>query len=275
MEQIKARGFVRISGADSAKFLQGLITNNIFKLDEVNLIHSLMLTPQGKYLFDFYIFKEKENEYILDCQAELLNEIINKLKIYKLRSDVAISLDEKYKLILANNQTALSPSLSNNNSIIYEQDPLVKNFYRIYLPISLAENSIKSQDELYQEQIFEQTIPTAPDDLKSGESFPMFFGFDKLGSIDFSKGCYVGQELTARMNYRGLVRKNLFKLTSNSSVEEFIGAEIKTHDDKIIGKLLSAKNNLGKALVEVENFAEDVYVSQAQAKLIAVAVKHK
>ena len=228
--KLNNRTVIKVSGEDRLTFLQGLVTNDV--LNKNDIVYALMLNPQGRFLYDFFIFYH--NEYLLlDCQASKIDEIVKKLNMYKLRSNVVIeNVSDQYQ-ILASFQTATS----------FLPDPRSQEIgYR-----ACVSNNYDSSNDLeeYELKRISLLIPDADKDLFFDKSFPLQYGMDKFNAIDFEKGCYVGQEVTARTHHRGVVRKEvqIKVLAPNTKVEK--GDPIMV-DNKKIGILLGSQLNLNE-----------------------------
>lgn len=269
---LKNRSVIQISGADSQKFLQGLITNDINKVSDGSIIYALMLTPQGKFLYDFFIC-QREGVFLIDCNKEKLPETIKKFSMYKLRSDVKIDdVSEKYEVVaiigdkvfenIGKNEGQAKQSVGGGVYI----DPRSEKIYgRAIIDISNHYQFLESfgfiQGDFSDYEIvrINSCIPEGNLDLLPEKSFPHDFAMDDLNAIDYKKGCYVGQEVTARVHYKGTGRKKLFVVESvdGSDLPEF-NSDITSGDEKI-GALLSSVNNIGLATllgesVEKNNF---------------------
>lgn len=206
----KDRSVLEIAGDDRKKFLQGLITNDVNKATESNLIFTAMLNAQGRFLYDFFIF-EKDEKLFIDCLDFRRDEILKKLNLYKLRSKVEIKKNDEF---------LVAQSLKPFGNFI---DPRHKNLgSRIYIKKSEAENFTNCVESFYHFARIQNKIPESELDLTYEKSFILEFGFDNLNAIDYQKGCYVGQELTARTHYLGQIRKKLFHiiLSQPSSLEQ-------------------------------------------------------
>lgn len=190
------RAILEISGSERKKFLQGLITNDIEKASESNLIYSAMLNAQGRFLYDFFIFENGE-KLILDCFANRRDEIAKKLGFYKLRSQVEIKKNDELRIFFNQENQGLA-------------DPRTPNLgHRLYT--TLTPNPLSLTPSYHHIRI-SLKIPESEHDLTYEKSFILEFGFDDLNAIDYTKGCYVGQELTARTHYRGEIRKKIFHI---------------------------------------------------------------
>ncbi len=210
MTSLTNRAIIEISGIDRKKFLQGLITNDVEKASESNLIYSAMLNAHGRFLYDFFIFDDGE-KLVLDCFAERRDEIVKKLNLYKLRSQVEIKKNDDLKVFF--NQESKGFADPRNPEL----------GYRLYSSASETAN----EDSKLEYDFFRISlkIPESENDLTYEKSFILEFGFDDLNAIDYKKGCYVGQELTARTHYRGEIRKKIFhvkidaeKIEKNSEI---------------------------------------------------------
>ena len=199
------RSILEITGPDRKKFLQGLITNDVNKATEKNLIYSAMLNAQGRFLYDFFIFEIGE-KLILDCDTLRRDEIFQKLNFYKLRAEVEIRKNEEmgigYQLPV------------DGYSFPDPRNP--KLGHRIYTTaLQLATYDLRLTT--YDFTRISLKIPESEQDLTYEKSFILEFGFDDLNAVDYQKGCYVGQELTARTHHTGQIRKKIFHIKISDS----------------------------------------------------------
>ena len=223
--KLSFRGIISISGEDKFTFLQGLITNDINKAKEGRAIYSLMLTPQGKFLYDFFIILQ-ESKLFLDVSLAFQEQIIKKLNMYKLRSDVEVK-KEAYHIYASFDK--------NIDGGVSFKDPRSENMgYRIY---SKKELDAGLKENFYHLKRVENIVVEPEFDMESEASFPLQFNMNELNAIDYKKGCYVGQEVTARSHYRGKQKKQVILLEGDFNK----GDKIKE------GRVLSVLN--GKALV--------------------------
>lgn len=221
LEILKTRAIIEIEGVDRKKFLQGLLTNDVNKVTRDHLIYAVMLNAQGRFLYDFFIF-ELDEKLMLDCSLLRRDEILQKLNFYKLRSQVLLKKNDEIKIFYSQNEQGFS-------------DP--RNFKmgrRLY-----SSNAQASEQSSYNFNRIALKIPEGEEDLTYEKSFILEFGFDDLNAIDYQKGCYVGQELTARTHYRGEIRKKIFhvKIEGIFAVEK--NSEI-TCEGKSAGIILSS-----------------------------------
>jgi len=245
---VTLKGFISIKGEDSIDFIQNIISNNIKNVTDNNCIFSSLLTPQGKFLFEFIILKIKNN-FLIECNDELIKELSNKLLNYKLRSKVEIKIEDnlisidipfvKFKNLNINKLNVINYK----NYIIFE-DPRIKNtLARAIIEKSkikefLSDFDIELTDEKYllEKKLFNLGIPSKDIIKLQNEIFSLEANFLELNGIDQKKGCYIGQENTARMYLKNKVNKRLFALQIiNGKVEK--GQKI-TLGDEEIGKVL-------------------------------------
>ena len=267
---LEHRNLISISGEDAQNFLQGIITNNIKKVTDTNSIYALMLTPQGKFLYDFFISK-MDDKFIIDCNKDQIDNILKKLKMYKLRSDVNIeNISDKYEVAALLGDTKLE-ELENADAgytkkfckgIVY-LDPRKEqmgarsviereNEYQSFKAYKFEKGDIED----YEDTRIANTVPSGDFDLESQNSFPHDFGMNQINAIDYNKGCYVGQEVTARVQYKSTLRKKVYKVMTHSrpTLPEF-GSDI-TLDGKKAGKMLSSSKNIGLALLQISYVEE-------------------
>ena len=248
---LEDRGVLYINGDDCTEFLQNLITNDLNKVSENNSCFASLLTPQGKYLFDFIIVKHKEG-YFIDCEKKIINELFNKLNLYKLRSKVEIlNLSNEFVVAVISKEKFLTFENAKDivgNTIKYRSDPIfldprnsalggriIINLEKLYLSIkklNLKSSNIKE----YYDHSFDIGIPQIDTQKLQNKLFGIECNFEELNGLDFKKGCYVGQENTARIKLKDKQSKKLFPI-------KVLEGEIKIDDEikqnnKIFGKVL-------------------------------------
>lgn len=193
--KLKNRGLIHIEGKDRKDFLQNLITNDLDKLTPTNQIYACLLSPQGKFLHDFFV-REGDGFILLDCEGgERAQDLFKKLNMYRLRADVQISVEETndvYAVFGAPDIGLADPRHSDMGTRSFEKPELPEKPF-----------------EEWDRKRIELCIPDGSRDLIVGSSTMDEAQMDTLNAIDYKKGCYIGQELTARMHYRGLGKKHL------------------------------------------------------------------
>tara|TARA_B100001540_G_scaffold172166_1_gene152005 strand:+ start:544 stop:1416 length:873 start_codon:yes stop_codon:yes gene_type:complete len=282
---LKDRGIISVSGKDSKEFLQNIITNDINGVNKDNSIFSGIFTPQGKYLYEFFVIKS-DNGYFLDSSDEFKEELKTFLEKYKLNSDVKIKdISNKYAVGVISNEKFEEIKKEENKStqtIIFRstpffQDPrskklgsrVLSNLEKLYLTIKKL--SLKIEDDRdYFDIAHKAGIPIKSLKKLQNNLFGLEANFEELSAIDFKKGCYIGQENTARMKLKNKLRKKLLPLISDENLE--IGSEITLNGNQI-GKLLIANpypfgliNIFDKKVSELKN--KEILVGKLKAKFI-------
>ena len=243
--------FISIEGADSSEFLQNLITNDINNCTKDNVIYSCLLTPQGKFLSDFFIFKV-ENKFILETHELFYENLLKKLKIYKLRSNVLISkIDNIHSFII------FSDIEKDKNTVIFCKDPRRQNignkFIHEFSNPKILERFNQINEDEYHEILIKNLVPLSHYDLEESKSLLLENNFQNLNSISWDKGCYIGQEITARMKYRALLKKKIYTFNVMSGFPQK-DQQIKEKGIDV-GKIISVKNKSLLAMMKIE-FAE-------------------
>jgi len=243
--------FFEISGKDSKSFIQNLITNDIEKCNNGSIIYSCLLTPQGKFLADFFIFNINEG-YIFETNDKFYNNLLGRLKIYKLRSDIEI------KEINLSSYSLFNVDYEGDYTIFFN-DPRSINLGKKLImnkKISIEKDVLKEISETkYHEILIENTAPYSPFDILENKSLLLENNFDNLNAIDWDKGCYVGQEITARMKYRGLLKKKLYALKLIIG-DVLVGDELIVNNKKI-GIIISKANSNIFAVLNI-NFVNEL-----------------
>ncbi len=248
---LEDRGVLYINGDDCFEFLQNLISNDLNKVSENNSCFASLLTPQGKYLFDFIIIKHKEG-YFIDCEKKVIDELFKKLELYKLRSKIEIlNLSNEFVVAAISKEKFLSfenAKDSVGNTIKYRSDPIfldprntdlggriIINLEKLYLSIkklNLKSSNIKE----YYDHSFNIGIPQIDTQKLQNKLFGIECNFEDLNGLDFKKGCYVGQENTARIKLKNKQSKKLFPI-------KVLEGKIKMNDEikqnnKVFGNVL-------------------------------------
>ena len=251
---LEDRGLLYISGEECKEFLQNIVTNNINKVDEKNSCYSALLTPQGKYLYDFNILKHKSG-YFLDCEKKNIENLFKQLNLYKLRSKVEIlNLSNEYIIAVISKERFLEMENSNSNAgctIKFREDNifldprnielgarLVTNLEKLYL--SLKKLGLQSVDKKeYYMFSHKMGIPQNNTYKLQNKLFGIECNFDELNAIDFKKGCYVGQENTARIKLKDKLNKRLLPI-------EVVEGDLE------VDKISIEKDEIGKVLIKDE-----------------------
>lgn len=221
------RAILYISGEDSKEFLQNLISNDINKVNDVNSSFSSLLTPQGKFLYEFIIVKHKSG-YILDCEKPQAEELFKQLSLYKLRSKVEIlNLSNEFVVAAFSHEKFLTFDGAKDQpgcTIKYREDPifldprnkdlgarLIINLEKLYLSLKKLDLHDADLKEYYSLSHGLGIVPKDLNKLKD-KLFGIECNFEELNGIDFKKGCYVGQENTARIKLKNKLSKRLLPI---------------------------------------------------------------
>ena len=247
---LEDRGLILTKGSEAKEFLQNIISNNVQKVDERNSIFSAIFTPQGKYLYEFFIIKNKDG-YLLDCQIEIKDDLIKHLLKYKLRSKVEIkdlSSSHVVGVISKDKFEEIQKELNTKEkTLLYRESPcfmdtrlpslgarVLSNLEKLHLTIKKLNLKIIDKSN-YLALSHKEGVPATGIKNLQNNLFGLESNYEELNAIDFKKGCYVGQENTARMKLKNKLRKRLLPVVSNNSIK--ISDEIK-FNDQIVGKVL-------------------------------------
>ena len=277
---LEDRAILFIQGKDAKDFLQNIITNDINNVNEFNSLFASILTPQGKYLFDFLIIKHK-NGYFLDCEKIQADKLFNQLTLYKLRSKVEIiNLSNEFVVAAISKDKFLefdkAKALS-GLTIRYREDPVVLdprnkelgariiiNLEKLYLSLKKL-NLTSSNVEEYYELSHQLGIAQIDTEKLKNQLFGIECNFEELNGIDFQKGCYVGQENTARIKLKNKLTKRLFPIKVISGTLEKGTID---YNEIEVGKIL-IKGRFPFALIKFKqiNLDEDIEYKCGEATL--------
>ena len=224
---LEDRGILYINGSDAKDFLQNIITNDINKVNETNSCFASLFSPQGKFLFAFIITKHKSG-YFLDCENSQADGLLKQLNIYKLRSKVEImNLSNEFVIAILEREKFLNLEGTKDvpgNTIKYREDSilldprnknlgarLIINLEKLYLSLKKLELKDSPVDEYYKLS-HNLGIPQKDMNDLQNKLFGIECNFEELNGIDFKKGCYVGQENTARIKLKNKLSKRLLPI---------------------------------------------------------------
>ena len=263
------RGLLKISGDDALGFLQGLVTNDVSKALPERALYSAMLSPQGKYLHDFFIV-HMGGELVIDCEASRLGELKRKLNMYKLRSKVQLTEinhdfivsafigDNVAEALQLNNSEGVARSFLGGVAFI---DPRVAGIGgRAVIPRENAGEKLteagfpEGNPEEYESLRLSLGLPDGSRDMIVDKAILLENGFQELNGIDWEKGCYMGQELTARTHYRGLIKKRLMPVQIEGPLPA-PGTAVML-GDKNVGEMRSGNEERGLALIRLKQFKD-------------------
>lgn len=264
-----SRTVISVGGPDRVAFLQGLVSNDVAKAGLSRAIWSAFLTPQGKYLHDFFLVGQAagdgEERLLLDVEAERAADLAKRLKIYKLRSKAEVApAGEDWAVALAFGAGALAAlglpetpgaAVAWQGGIAYVDPRLAAAGARLILPRATAEAALTqagfaaSSLAEWDRRRLALGLPDGSRDLEVEKTVLLEAGFDELGAIDWQKGCWMGQELTARTRYRGLVKRRLLPVALTGAAEP--GTPV-TAGGKEVGRLRSVEGDRALALLRLD-----------------------
>ncbi|MEQ9682475.1 MAG: folate-binding protein [Rhodospirillales bacterium] len=266
---LEDRGVLAISGDDARTFLQGLVSNDINKVSATRAIHAALLTPQGKYLHDFFIAEAPGGGLLMDCERARLEDLAKRLKLYKLRAKAVIEDQSEQWRVAALPGGAGTAALGSDagttqakdGGVLFTDPRLAALGTRAILPKDSAEATLSglgltAGDRTdYDILRLGLGVPDGSRDMVVDKSILLESGFDELNGVDWKKGCYMGQELTARTKYRGLIKKRLLPVEIEGPLPE-AGTPI-TLDGKEVGEVRSTaaagSGGRGLALIRLEH----------------------
>jgi len=262
--ELPARGVLEVAGEDRVAFLQGLVTNDVTKVSSECAIFAALLTAQGRYLFDFFIFALGDVLY-LETEGARIDDLKRRLGIYKLRSKVSLA-DASARFVVAAGfggqagetfgLTALGAAKPFAGGIAYADPRLLELGVRFALPRQQdfgaldAAGFARVEEARYDRHRLALGVPDGSRDLPVEKALLLESGFDELNGIDWQKGCYMGQELTARTKYRALVKKRLLPVEIDGPLPApgtpvMLGAEE-------VGEIHSGRDGRALALLRLE-----------------------
>jgi len=277
---LEDRGVLEVAGADRYQFLQGLVSNDVEKAAPDRALYAALLTAQGKYLHDFFIVAMGESLF-LDGESARLADLKRRLGLYKLRAKVNLAeASERYIVAAAFGDgaaDALSLPAERGTAtafaggVAYVDPRLAELGVRLLLPrgagaAPLIARGFRMSDVAgYDRLRLALGVPDGSRDLVLDKSILLESGFDELNGVDWQKGCYVGQELTARTKYRGLIKKRLMPVAVDGPLPP-PGTPVMAGDQEA-GEMRSGRDGIGLALLRLEALAQSKPLTAAGVKL--------
>ncbi len=240
------RALIRLQGDDARSFLQGLISNDMQLCQQQHPLYAALLTPQGKFLHDLFIHDHGDG-FLIDCEAPRRDDLLTRLQAYKLRAKVILSIMDDLNLW----------ALWGAGAPDYPVDPRHAGLgWRVILPSGqIPEGSEISAFDDYDRVRIGLGVPDGSRDMVVGQSTLSDGNIDVLNGVSWTKGCYVGQELTARMHYRALVKKRLYPVRIDGDPPAFDAPIFQ--NDLDVGSMRSSCGAVGLALLKCDVDAAD------------------
>jgi tRNA-modifying protein YgfZ len=244
-EVLNDRALVRIGGADAETFLQGLFTCDLEDLEPGHAAFGALLTPQGKILFDFFLIRMADG-YLADVASSIAADFVRRLNFYRLRARVEFSMVENTTVL------ACWQKRPETDGALCVADPRMAEMgWRLYgdaAPDCAAGDYLAHRVSL--------GMPSGGEDYAYGDTFPHEALMDQFRGVDFSKGCFVGQEVVSRMQHRGTARKRVVMASAETKLPA-PGTEIRA-GSTVLGQLGSVSQNHGLALVRLDRAAREI-----------------
>lgn len=277
------RGVLSVRGEDSAIFLQGLVSNDVTRATAERAVYAALLTAQGKFLHDLFVLAT-DQALLLDCEYDRRDDLIRRLTLYKLRSRAELTdVSDRY-LVAALFGDNLSAILGLNaepgrarplaGGVVCIDPRLSDLGARAILPRTTAEASLAALGfapagiDAYDRHRLALGVPDGSRDMKAGSDFLLECNGDALNAIDWNKGCYVGQEITARSRYRGTVRKRLVPVAIKGPLP-LPGAPVTVSGDAggtVAGEMRTAQDGRGIALLRLDCLNRPLAAGQAELR---------
>jgi len=250
---LTSRGVMALHGPDARSLLQGVITNNMQHLTKDQMVFAALLTPQGKMLYDM-LLAEVDGRILMEVERVRLPDLIQKLTMYKLRADVTIED--------ASDEFAVQAGWDEQMTGL--GDPRYARMGARHYGASL---SATAQEADYHAHRLNLGVPEGATDLVPEQSLVLENRLDVLNGVDFTKGCYVGQEVTARSKHRGNVRKQLFIVRGNKLPEP---GEAILADDKTVGTMRSSQGGAGLAMLKLDAVDKTLATEEGEGLQVAL-----
>ena len=254
INRLDNRSIITISSTDRKKMLQNLITANLDSLPK-NPVYGALLTPQGKFLHDFFI-SEWEDILYIECERIRKDDLLKRLMMYRLRADVTITDKAEDFIILASQDKILGENFN-------YKDPRHDEMGYRAISSKIAASYSKSDD--YNERRIILGIGEGSSDFIINKSPILEGNFEEINGVDFKKGCYVGQEVTARMKYRRKIKKRLLPLTLLKGKLE-PSAPIFNHQGQKTGEIRSISKSHALALIKLDKIKESKIIHNEQGE---------
>jgi hypothetical protein len=242
---LKDRAVIAVEGGDARDFLQGLITNDMGQLAPGRGLYAVLLTPQGKILFDFLV-AEGDGAVLLDCAADHADGLLKRLTMYRLRARIGIALRPQLSVYVGLSGRPAERAITFPDPRLFALGP------RSIGAVAEMPDFLEGPAPYHAARVA-LGVPEASD-FGSDRIFALDAGLEELHGVSFAKGCYVGQELTARMKHRGTARKRILGLRSENALPPAGTAVISGSSE--IGEILATYGSAGFGLMRLDRLDE-------------------
>ena len=247
------RGVIEVSGEDRVAFLQGLVSNDVAKATPGRTVWAALLTPQGKWLADFFILTDGDR-FLLDCEAGQIPMLVQRLGRFRLRSKVVVARRDELRVY-----AAWGHPVPASEGVIAPDPRLEQAGWRIVSDGSVAADA---DADAWDRHRLALGLPDGSRDLEAEKTVLLEAGFDELNGVSWSKGCYMGQELTARTKYRGLVKRRLVPVEVEGPLPS-PGSPI-LRDGMEVGTMRSGRDERGMAVLRLDALRDTLACGEAR-----------
>jgi folate-binding protein YgfZ len=259
------RALLRIAGAEAREWLQSLVTNDVRRLAPGRAVYAALLSAQGKYLFDFILVDAGDGTILLDVAAERAGALLPRLNLYRLRRQVSVASEPGLGVALLWDGEAPSGPLA----VADPRSPALG--WRLYAPdpaaALAAAGAAPAPAAAYAALRIAAAVPESGVELVPDDSYILEAGFERLNGVDFRKGCYVGQEVTARMHHKTELRKGLKRVAVEGEAPP-PGTDILTPEGKVAGTLHSTAGGQGLAHLRFDRMEGPLAAGAARVTLL-------
>ncbi|PJI39481.1 folate-binding protein [Ferrovibrio sp.] len=244
---LPGRTLLRISGPDAAGFLNPLISSDVAS-EAGRAVYAALLTPQGKFLHDFLVYTQSADTLLVDVAAERRADLKRRLTLYRLRARVELAEIEDWQgyALFGSGRMPEMPE----GSVLFTDPRLPALGWRLWLPANIAPPLTITSLAAYEAHRIALGVPEGVRDIEVDKGLLLENHFEALNGVDFRKGCYIGQELTARTKYRGLLKKQLYRVEGKAALPA-MGTPI-TAGGQEVGQLRSVSGSSGLALLRLD-----------------------
>ena len=244
------RALVRVSGPDAEHFLQNIITADISALPADVAKPSALLTPQGKIMFDFLVSRDGDDGYLLDIRADLADDFVRRLMLYRLRAKAEIAKPDQQLVYAAWETDSASSQTDSTAPGLHDTRFRSLDVRRVYDPSPAGNDDREAWDRLR----IANGVAESGSDYEAGDAFPHDVLLDQNDGVGFRKGCYVGQEVVSRMQHRGTARRRVLLVRGEAPLPAS-GTEL-TVDGRSIGALGTVVGTEGLAILRIDKAKE-------------------
>jgi len=254
---LEDRGVVKVSGPEAGPFLDGLVTCDIDRVTAENARFGALLTPQGKILFDFIVFRMSDatgDAFFLDCRKSFTQDLVKRLGFYKLRAKVTVEdLSETLAVIAGWD----SDPPASEAGLVSPDPRLPALGWRAIVAGSDVAEFADAGAQAYHAHRIATGMPEGGTDYLFSQAFPHEALMDQLSGVDFEKGCYVGQEVVSRMQHRGTARTRIVPVAYSGELAPELGADV-TAGERTIGQCGSSAKGRGLVMIRLDRAADAI-----------------